>query len=141
MLIKSIFTKSRFLTLALLVLMSLMTSANASRTLQNCENKQAESMSYSQCLDEVKNAVERELQTWINNQTFILEELESTTGKKSTLTMFKRSQSNFITFRNNNCRWQYLAVSSEANAGDTYKKCYISTSQSRIKELSTLAPE
>ena len=79
--------------------------------------------------------VDRELQTWINNQTFLLEDLVLTTGRGSALTMFNRSQTNFITFRENNCRWQYLALSPSKDAGPAFKKCYILSTQTRIKEL------
>jgi len=50
--------------------------------------------------------------------------------------MFKRSQNDFITFRDNDCRWQYLAISPEKGAGEAYKKCYILATESRIKTLS-----
>ena len=95
-------------------------------------------IAFSQCLDGVKNSVDRELQTWINNQVFILEDIELATGRSSALVMFKRSQSNFITFRENNCRWQYLAISPGTGAGPAYKKCYIKLSKIRIQELSQI---
>jgi uncharacterized protein YecT (DUF1311 family) len=52
--------------------------------------------------------------------------------------MFKRSQNNFVTFRDNDCRWQYLMLSPEKGASNAYKKCYIALSKSRIKELSQI---
>lgn len=116
----------------------IVTGAYAAKTIKHCEDKQASNIAFSQCLDAVKDVVDRELQTWINNQVFLLEEVELATGRSSALVMFKRSQSNFITFRENNCRWQYLALSPGTGAGPAYKKCYINTSNSRIKELSLL---
>lgn len=107
-------------------------------TIATCEKNGKSMVEISQCLDKVINTVDRELQTWINNQIFILEEFESTTGRKSALSMFKRAQRNFITYRENNCRWQYLALSPGTGAGPAYKKCYILLSKSRIKELSNI---
>ena len=112
--------------------------ANAAKTLENCDEIKDNTIEYSQCLDVVKEAVDRELQTWINNQIFTLEELALVTGRKSALAMFKRSQKNFITFRENNCRWQYLAISPSIQAAPAYKRCYILLSKTRIKELDRL---
>ena len=86
----------------------------------------------------MKDVIDRELQTWVNNHTFNLEEKALITGRYSPLKMFKRSQSNFITFRENDCRWQYLIVSPKKGAANAYKKCYILLSQSRITELSKI---
>ncbi len=113
-------------------------AANAAKSIGQCEENRTSNVAFSQCLDGVKDAIDRELQTWVNNQVFILEEIELETGRSSALVMFKRSQSNFITFRENNCRWQYLAISPGTGAGPAYKKCYINVSKSRIKELSQI---
>ena len=94
---------------------------------------------FSMCLDGVKQKKERELQTWVNNQSFTLDELAAATGRKAALNMFKRSQRNFITYRENNCRWQYLAVSPGTGAAAAYKKCYITLTQDRINELTALS--
>ena len=104
-------------------------------SIASCDNKKSAHIAYSQCLDRIKQLVDRELQTWINNQTFLLEDIALTTGRGTALTMFKRSQSNFITFRENNCRWQYLALSPSKDAGPAFKKCYILVTQTRINEL------
>ncbi|NQY33435.1 MAG: DUF1311 domain-containing protein [Alteromonadaceae bacterium] len=108
-------------------------------TIESCEKKQNNNIEYSQCLDSVKESIDRELQTWVNNQTFLLEEFTIRTGRSSALIMFKRSQKNFITFRENNCRWQYLAEAPSVTAASTYKKCYIFTSKNRINELNLIS--
>ena len=113
-------------------------SALAFKSIKYCENSKTTDIALLQCLDYVKDAVDRELRTWVANQTFILEEVELVTGRSSALIMFKRSQSDFITFRENNCRWQYLSISPRVGAVPAYKKCYIKTSQDRIKELSLI---
>lgn len=113
-------------------------SSFAVKTLDKCENSNKTTADISRCLDDVKEAVDRELQTWINNHTFNLEEKALITGRYSALKMFKRSQSNFNTFRDNDCRWQYLIVSPEKGAANAYKKCYILLSKARIKELSLI---
>lgn len=126
------------LTLNLFIVSQLLfsTSSYAAKKIDKCEILEPNSKELSRCLDSVKDAVDRELQTWVNNHIFNLEDKALTTGQYSILKMFKRSQSNFITFRDNDCRWQYLTISPEKGASDVYKKCYILLSQFRIKELS-----
>lgn len=108
------------------------------KTVKACESKFTAPKALSMCFDQVKESVDRELQTWINNQIFILEEFALKTGRKSALDMFNRAQLNFITYRENNCRWQYLHISPEITAAPAYKKCYINTTQHRIEELSSI---
>ena len=114
--------------------------ANAAQdnTLQSCEKKLDNNLEYSQCLDRVKEATDRELQTWVNNQIFLLEEFATRTGRNSALVMFERSQRNFITFRENNCRWQFLVNAPSVKASSAYKKCYIFISKNRINELNII---
>jgi len=112
--------------------------SHAQTTLDKCESTEQTSAGLSRCLDTVKDAIDRELQTWVNNHTFNLEEKAIITGRYSSLNMFKRSQSSFITFRDNDCRWQYLMISPDKGASSAYKKCYILLSKSRIKELSQI---
>ena len=92
----------------------------------------------SRCLDSVISHVDRELQTWVNLYTFNLEEKALVNGRYSALKMFKRAQGDFITYRENDCRWQYLAVSPERGADIAYKSCYINLSESRIDILSKI---
>jgi len=108
------------------------------KTVDECESNYQDESALSMCFDRVKEAKERELQTWINNQIFILEEFALKTGRRSALEMFKRSQRNFITFRENNCRWQYLHLSPDKSAAPAYKKCYIQITEQRIKELGNI---
>jgi len=129
---------------SLFVLMYSISFASASfasneKTLEECKSKYTELAELSQCLDIVKRNVDKELQTWINNQTFILEEHALETGRRSALEMFKRSQRNFITFRTNNCRWQYLYISPDVSAANAFKECYILNTQRRIQELHELS--
>lgn len=108
------------------------------KTVESCEAQNKSVTELSSCLDIVKEATDRELQTWINNQVFILEEFALNTGRRTALDMFKRSQRNFNTFRENNCRWQYLHLSPDVKAAPAYKKCYILITKSRIEELSRI---
>ena len=112
----------------------------AKKSVESCETNQTTTSGLSSCFDIVKVAIDRELQTWINNQIFILEEFALSTGRRAALEMFKRSQRNFIAFRENDCRWQYLAISPGTGAASAYKKCYILVSKSRIKELELINP-
>jgi|TARA_B110000211_G_scaffold164765_1_gene185989 uncharacterized protein YecT (DUF1311 family) len=110
----------------------------ANNNVQNCESTMDSNTEVSRCLDSVREKKDRELQTWINNQTFILEELSLINGRSTSLDMFKRSQQNFITYRENNCRWQYLVLTPDESAAIAYKKCYITLTQDRIEELTHL---
>lgn len=119
-----------------LLCLSIQVQAYQPKKLADCDKSLDSNSELSQCLDLVKDSIDRELQTWINSQTFILEEFELVTGRRSPLEMFKRSQRNFITYRENNCRWQYLHISPDTRAAATFKKCYIITTRNRINELS-----
>lgn len=130
--------KVTVISLFLLGQFTLAASAHAAKTAEECQQEDATIAEVSRCLDGVIETVDRELQTWVNNHVFNLEEKAMLTGRYSTLKMFKRSQSNFITFRENDCRWQYLAVSPEKGASIAYKKCYIQVSQARITQLSKI---
>ncbi|MEY8213378.1 MAG: lysozyme inhibitor LprI family protein [Colwellia sp.] len=113
-------------------------TAYAQKSLADCKMKDQTINERSRCLDGVKVRLDRELQTWVNNHTFNLEEKALINNRYSALKMFKRSQGNFITFRENDCRWQYLLVSQEKDANLAFKKCYIRLTQLRIKELSQI---
>ncbi|MBL4940260.1 MAG: DUF1311 domain-containing protein [Colwellia sp.] len=132
-------TKKAF-TLSVFILIQFLhpITAFAQKTLADCEKAEHATAQQSRCLDAVKDVLDRELQTWVNHHVFNLEEKALVTGRYSALKMFKRSQSNFITFRDNDCRWQYLAISPEKGAGIAYKKCYVSVTQSRINELESV---
>lgn len=130
--IKKILILSAFI----LAQFSFSTHVYAQKTLIECEEVKQLTDKFSRCLDEVKETLDRELQTWVNHHIFNMEEKALVTGRHSAMKMFKRSQSNFITFRDNDCRWQYLAISPEKGAGMAYKECYIIVTQARIKELS-----
>ena len=111
----------------------LMPSAYAVDKIESCQ--QSDDKALERCYDGVIDSLDRELQTWVNHHVFNLEEKALVNGRYSALKMFKRAQSNFITFRENNCRWRYLAVSPEKGASIAYKKCYINLSQARINSL------
>ena len=130
--------------LAMLLLTNLLlpSSAMAKKGIDDCQRigtVKDDIAKSSRCLDGVIADMDRELQTWVNLHTFNLEEKALVNGRYSALKMFKRSQSNFITFRENDCRWQYLAVSPEQGAGLAYKTCYILQSQNRINELTGIS--
>ena len=129
--------KATVITLLLLSQLSFASTTYAAKA-EECQQEDTTTQEMSRCLDGVIETIDRELQTWVNNHVFNLEEKAMITGRYSALKMFKRSQSNFITFRENDCRWQYLAVSPEKGASIAYKKCYIQVSQTRITQLSQI---
>jgi uncharacterized protein YecT (DUF1311 family) len=133
MMIKNFFISSIFCSVA--YLSPVWAEPDYANAMQQCSVEQQDEQAIGQCLDRVIDKVDRELQTWVNNQAFILEELALKTGRSSALSMFKRSQNNFVKYQEDNCRWQYLAISPDKTAGTAYKKCYIYLSLNRIDEL------
>ena len=128
-----------FINLLGVALAAFPSEAKTARTIEQCEKKFTNNVEFSQCLDMVKNLAERELTAWVNNKTFELEDLASVTGRSGTLNMFKRSQKNFVTYRENNCKFYYLALSPGSGAGAAYKKCFITMTKARIKELDEIS--
>ena len=121
------------------LLLSLPIAAKKITTVDECDQLSPKNSDFSSCLDQVKTHAERELTTWINNQIFTLEELKKQTGRGAALTIFKRSQTAFEKYREDNCRWQYLQISPATGADSAYKSCYIKLTQARSKELSELS--
>ena len=114
--------------------------ATAGKSVSQCktDNQNLSPADVSRCLDGVIEQVDRELQTWVNLHTFNLEEKALVNGRQSTLKMFKRAQNDFVTYRENDCRWQYLALSPDRRASLAYKTCYVLLSEKRIKALSVI---
>ncbi|WP_426370392.1 lysozyme inhibitor LprI family protein [Pseudocolwellia sp. HL-MZ7] len=115
------------------------TAKAPSSIISQCDEQELEKKAYSQCLDLVKIKIDRELETWENNQLFILEDVAETTGRQSAFNMFKRAQRNFITYRDSNCKWQFLAELPSNDSAPVYKECYILTTKDRINELSRVS--
>lgn len=103
--------------------------------------KETDNESVSRCLDEAINLVDRELQIWVNLHQFNLEEKSQINGRYSALKMFKRSQSSFVTYRENTCRWQYLNISPDLGADVAYKSCYVTLSKTRVSLLTSINTE
>jgi len=100
-----------------------------------CDLLKANKTAYGKCLDQTIESLDRTLSTWIENQTFKLEAIVHSTGRKTVLKLFKKSQVDFVAFRKNDCRWKYLFISPDKGAVSAYKTCYISLSQNRIDQL------
>jgi uncharacterized protein YecT (DUF1311 family) len=122
-----------------MIVLAPLSKAKAANTIEACKKNDSSTEVMSRCLDSVVDFTDKELQTWINLHQFELEEAALVNGRSSTLKMFKRSQKNFTTYRENNCRWQYLAISPNITAGLAYKECYILLSKQRINELTRLS--
>lgn len=123
----------------LFLLIAYPASAKKDMTIEACEKSSKKNIDLSACLDQVKSHAEKELKTWVNNQVFILEELSKVTGRSASLKIFKRSQSTFEEFREDNCRWQYLQIAPATGAASAYKKCYIKHTRQRSLELKSLS--
>lgn len=131
----TLFTRHSFIIITSLFL-TLPNDALAAKTIEQCQVETLSEIEQSQCFDGIIETLDRELQTWVNHHTFNLEEKALVNGRYSALKMFKRAQSNFITFRENECRWRYLAISPEKGASAAFKSCHILLNQARIKQLS-----
>lgn len=128
--------RSNFCITLIILFSSLTSAAEVLPTFTaKCDPAKLTKIKYSQCLDLMKINVDRELETWVNNQLFILEAGVKTSGRRSAFDMFKRAQNNFDTYRDNNCKWQFLTKLPSNRADITYKECYISISKDRIAEL------
>lgn len=115
-----------------------LTWAANKNSIEYCQQQYQKDEQLSFCLDHVKDNAERELQIWLNNQIFTLDELQKVTGRGAALKIFKRSQEMFEKFREDNCRWQYLQIAPATGAATAYKKCYIKLTKARINELTEL---
>lgn len=104
------------------------------KAIKDCHNYD-EKEKASACLDNVMNKADKELALWINNQEFTLTEQMKVTGRKGAVSVFRRSQRDFESFRTNNCRWYYLTEMTESKSDLVYKSCYINVTNFRIKEL------
>ncbi|TPH12735.1 lysozyme inhibitor LprI family protein [Litorilituus lipolyticus] len=129
--------KKALMTVPFLVMFIISSQAEARNKLADCEDLKNDESLLSRCLDGVIDTLDSELQTWINHHTFNLEEKALVNGRYSALKMFKRSQSNFISFRENDCRWRYLAISPDKGAGIAFKQCFVELTKARIIQLST----
>ena len=92
----------------------------------SCAERRQFQIEYSRCLDQELEKIERELQTWENNHLFRLQEMERSTGRGDPLRVFQRSRETFKKFSQDHCRWQYLALIPDSQAGaGVYKECMI----------------
>ena len=91
-----------------------------------CNSKNQSQLEYSRCLDAALEQAERELATWENGHLFQLQEMAQKTGRDDPLKVFTRSRSHFKQFRTDHCRWQYLALIPDSQAGaSVYKECML----------------
>jgi uncharacterized protein YecT (DUF1311 family) len=130
--------KRTTLSILLFTLQLLSSVVYAHDALDECQDVEQTTKSQSLCLDNVKEVVERELQTWINTHVLNLEEKITATWRPAALKLFRRSESDFVAFREHECRWQYFATPPDKSAKLTYKKCYILITQNRIDQLSNI---
>lgn len=91
-----------------------------------CSPNDQSQLEYSRCLDAALEQAERELVTWENGHLFQLQEMAQKTGRDDPLKVFTRSRNHFKQFRTDHCRWQYLALIPDSQAGaSVYKECMI----------------
>ncbi len=91
-----------------------------------CSSKNQSQLEYSRCLDAALEKAERELATFENGHLLQLQELAQRTGRDDPLKVFNRSRKHFKQFRTDHCRWQYLALIPDSQAGaSVYKECML----------------
>lgn len=92
----------------------------------SCNGKNQSQLDYSRCLDAALEKAERELVTFENSHVLQLQEMAQKTGRDDPLKVFNRSRTHFKQFRTDHCRWQYLALIPDSQAGAAvYKECMI----------------
>jgi uncharacterized protein YecT (DUF1311 family) len=129
------------LTLALIFTLIALTPLHSqgASSKQECQKKSDKPEALSQCYDLVIDKLNNELQTWINHQESSFAKFAEVTGRSAPLTIFKRSQKHFFNFREDNCRWYYLAKMPAPQASSLYKACIIDVTKQRIDELKSYA--
>jgi len=133
--------KKLFVPISVVILFSsINVSAKDSHSvIKQCDIEALDKINYSKCLDLERTKVDRELETWVNNQLFRLEDKAEATGRQSAFNLFKRSQKQFLKYRDTNCKWQFITKLPSTDAAMSYKICHILTTQDRIKDLARLS--
>ena len=91
-----------------------------------CSSTNQSQLEYSRCLDAALEKAERELAMYENGHLLQLQELAEKTGRNDPLKVFSRSRKHFKQFRTDHCRWQYLALIPDSQAGaSVYKECML----------------
>lgn len=91
-----------------------------------CSLKEQSQLEYSRCLDAALEKAERELLTYENGHMLQLQEMAQKTGRDDPLKVFNRSRSYFKKYSADHCRWQYLALIPDSQAGAAvYKECML----------------
>lgn len=104
-----------------------------------CSGNNQSQLDHSRCLDAALEKAERELQTFENGHLLQLQEMAQKTGRDDPLKVFTRSRTHFKQFRTDHCRWQYLALIPDSQAGaSVYKECMIEQLKFQSKLLSKI---
>ncbi len=113
--------------------------AFGSEAASHCAEKRQLHIEYSRCLDQELEKLQREVSSWENSHLFRLEELEKNTGRGEPLKVFKRSRKQFQLFSTDHCRWQYLALIPDSQAGTgVYKECMLEQLKIQVTVLQQL---
>lgn len=124
---------------SILFLLLLVIAPLAAAQQTDCQSQRQMSIAYSRCLDQQLDNLQRELQTWENSHSLHLEELAAKTGRKEPLMNFSKSRKSFAAYSTEHCRWQYLALIPDSQAGATlYKECMLELLQGQISLLSKI---
>lgn len=101
-----------------------------------CKVKKLTAANYLRCLDRQVNGLSEKLTIWLNNKQFQLEEFAESSGHKTPLKVFKRSNNYFTKYMQEHCRWQYLMLLPDtASAAMRLKECKINLLQQRLAEM------
>lgn len=110
--------------------------SSASQMLEQCNDNRATSVEYLRCLDKKISTLDSDLILWRNNKVLQLEKAAENTGRTDTIRIFKKTQKSFETYRENNCKWQYLTLMPDTTAGAIiYKECMVAMTEERVNQL------
>lgn len=129
----------QFVTLLLLASISFwqpVLANDAQDPIAQCKVKKLSAANYLRCLDRQVNDLSEKLTIWLNNKQFQLEEFAESSGHKTPLKVFKRSNNYFAKYMQEHCRWQYLMLLPDtASAAMRLKECKINLLQQRLAEM------
>jgi len=104
--------------------------------LKNCKARHKSRLDYSKCLDSALLKLDRDIETWEKNVEFKLKELSNVSGRGDALLVFSKASRQFHSYRQSNCRWQYLAKLPDVDtAAKIVKECKIGMAKDRINKL------
>lgn len=139
MIIKPFLTTVKFIPIAIMACW--LSPASGNNLIEKCKIKTKDNnlKKLEICLDGAIETSQRQLNTWVNAHRFNLEDQVEKSGRRAVLRLFEQAQNDFEVYRENNCRWYYLANTPSDYASIEYKQCIIRHNDQRSVELSKIS--